>query len=444
MKDLYGFDLLLGEIGPLAAEARAETQRRAMMEAPEFRALSFFRPGEVIATDILAYLLTPSAPHGQTDRFLKSFLSILGLDLGISAILSVSVKTNAPCYTLGARNREQPLKRPLVETPTIDFTERSGYPLMDILIEFRIDKDDYVVVIESKSHGAGDQPNQVRDYLRHIRTAYRLRKKYLFYLNDGQPPQPISILREDWSAGVKDGICQDKAYQEVMESWIKECCINSPSRLQFFLIDFAAYLDLEAHNTVAIDSQVRTRVADIIDKQVDAENSHSHQLDAILAIYEMHQSIPLYAIKHCLERACAVLKTRHKDWQVDLQSDYYSHEPYVWMKLYKARWAGKIWIYLGSQDDSKSGCHFDLCIFKSPNFPSPVDSSFDECNHLRIGTLKKEEYVRRPMPLGKQNLRSAEAIRALLTVQAVMDIVTDVDLLIGEYETTLDNYIMNS
>lgn len=415
MSGLSDFNKFLADVGPLAARDRNRALEAAKEEAPEFRALSFFESGEVVATKILAYLLTPSAPHGQGDWFLRKFLEVLEVDLSNSRIGSPTVQTNAPCYTLGTE-------------------ERSGYRLMDILIQFRADGVDYVVVIESKSHYAGDQENQIRDYLRHIRKAFPRSKKFLFYLKDGKPPGTISIPQVDWEGAKTERICQAKPYREVMSSWISECEKCKPAKLKSFLGDFADFLNLGEHKSMSNDDETNARIKSIVSARASGPESSSPELDAVLRVFETHDRIPLWAIESCFERVSELFKVHFPRWTAEVKHD----DAYVEMRLLKPEWGRKVWIYLGSEDEARP-CHLDLVIQKDGNFTPAVHAQFNPNNCLHLGP-GKNTYWRCPKPLGVENLRTEKGVRALLTEQGAVHIVTDIERLIRDYETTIDSF----
>jgi hypothetical protein len=156
MTDIASLDSFLARIGPLASQDFAQRQRRLAEEAPEFRALSFFRSREVLVSQILTYLLNPYATHGQGPIFLRAFLEVLGVKVGI--LQSVVVQSEALCFTLPDRRR------------------------LDIQIRFTSDSIDHVIVIESKSHFARDQQNQVLDYLSHLRSAFPYSRHCFYFL----------------------------------------------------------------------------------------------------------------------------------------------------------------------------------------------------------------------------------------------------------------------
>jgi len=226
-----------------------------------------------------------------------------------------------------------------------------------------------------------------------------------------------------------------------MKRWILECEKCKPAKLRSFLSDFAEFLNLE--ETVSIENVTTARVAGIISARASNTDADSNEFDAVLAVYEIRDRIPLYAIKSCLERARDRLKMDFPGWRVEVVSDFDSREPYIYMKLEKPSWEGHLWIYLGSQYDEKNGCHFDLCICKEGNFSPVAPVSFDAKNHMLIGP-SKNGYMRNPRPLGVKDLRSTEGIRALLTDQAAMDIVTEVGRVIEEYEPTMDSCSLSS
>ena len=86
--------------------------------------------------------------------FLNTFLDALEIDLERKKPQSVVV--SAPPFYTDARRRQ-----------------------LDILILFRAGDTEYAVVVESKSHGAPDREDQMRDYLRWLRLTYPSRQKRL-------------------------------------------------------------------------------------------------------------------------------------------------------------------------------------------------------------------------------------------------------------------------
>src|ERR1035437_2617056 len=123
--------------------------------------------------------LNPHAPHGRHYAFLEAFLDALGIDLKGKKPQCAVVRSNALYYT---------------QTRPRQYTQ-TGPRLTDILILFKAGDKDYAIVVESRSHGAGDQKDRVRDYLEHIREEYRDRRKLLFYLKEGDTPILVKFIR---------------------------------------------------------------------------------------------------------------------------------------------------------------------------------------------------------------------------------------------------------
>ncbi len=263
------FDAFLKALGPLALVERDARQNLLKNDAPEFSALSFFRSSETISTEILAYFLRPSAQHGQNSMFLETFLEVLGVLPKGSKVHSADVQINVPCRVLARRR------------------------FMDNFIRLRSDHEDYLVVIESKSHDTDDQIGQVADYLQFLKDSVPLNAyKRLFYLsNTGEPPDPKSIPRELWDQEETAGICHAENYKAKVNEWVKlsksRC---SSGKLRNFLEDFAAFVNLEDENTMTRrESEFGQRIEEIISARAEADDGGD--FEAIMRIYEMHDEI---------------------------------------------------------------------------------------------------------------------------------------------------------
>jgi hypothetical protein len=442
MNDSSMFDIFLKDIGPLAAQDHKIRQKVLMEQAPGFQALSFFRSGEVVATNILAYLLTPSAAHGQQDLFLKTFLSALHINLGHHELHSVIVETNAPCYTLKAGRRDPDELLELSEQDPSLSIGGYGYRMMDILIQLKAD-DECVIVIESKSHGAGDPKNQINDYLEHICKAYPARRKYLPYMKDGEPPGGESIDLAKWNA-IVDGhrICHEVDFRKVMITWLELCqakCVAP--KIGFFLRDFAAFLNLEIPKMIPTDTQIGQRVTQIIDAAAVNADGDNAEFYSLVAIYEMHEEIWKRVVMHCMNRMRDLVALELPDWIVRIEgyTSEASGKCYVETVIHRQNWGKEkpdLWIGLGSEDYN-GPTYLDLYIRKSEQLSPMTAQEFDDKHLLRIGP-KKSDRTRQIRLAGIRDLRSAEGLRSLLTDQAAMHIATEVVRLAGEYQSALD------
>jgi hypothetical protein len=416
------------ELSDVAVNDRRARLFRLKNEAPRFSALAFFKSGEVVATEILADLLTPTAPHGQGYSFLEKFLHALGSPPP-GKPNHVVIETNAPCYTFrsaGCITSADPQPR---------------RKMMDIVIEYRVANPDmdYVVVIESKSHGADDQDWQIRDYLQYIEKVYPRHHKSLFYLNDGQPPSEASIPKHEWDAAVSHDVCHAKSYLDVMQTWVKSCMdICAAPKVRAFLRDFAEFIKVETMMTDGVESQTSNRIDEIISSSsTDSASNNEAFLEALLAIYALHDHIWEKAVTVCMNRISELLQARLPGWESPaVLPDFGSEDPYISMHLRKASWRDNLFIYLGTQDDEcHRHCHFDLALKKQGSMQG-TDGRFYE-NLPILGPRSKDPTREIRLP-GVDNLRSAEGIRSLLTDQAADDIAREIMTFINDHEITMD------
>lgn len=162
----------------------------------KFNPLEILLPGELGVTAILRELLDPHGTHGQGPTFLLGFLEMLGLP---SPRKPDEAKVFSEHYT---RHASAIGRR------------------IDLLVRY----DDYAIAIENKL-GAGDQKNQVRDYLEEVR-AIGLAGAWVIYLTpNGAPPSEWSISAQAFEAA-QDSIkllaytCDNGVD---LVSWLQKC-----------------------------------------------------------------------------------------------------------------------------------------------------------------------------------------------------------------------------
>jgi PD-(D/E)XK nuclease superfamily len=390
---MIDIDTLLVEIAPLA-----KTDRDAAAEsAPEFQALSFFESHEPISTKILSYLLNPYGPHGQNFLFLEEFLNALEIDLGRKKPKFAFVQPNAPCYT------------------------QTHPKFMDILILFSAGEQEYAVVVESKSHGANDQMNQVRDYLQHIRKEYPGKHKFLFYLSDGEPPSCESIPREEWEKAHNEGICNARNYRAVMNSWFRESRLKCPSpKLKLFLDDFKAFSGREG-KPMKNQSSAEIRIKEIMQKRADESeewnSQESNKFDALLTIYDLHDRIWEYAVRLFMDHIRKNLMGQLPEWDVAVPDyDFKNGNSSAELGLFPPGTdPGNplIGAYLATEWDesrkSRARIDFVLYIKKGDNMPFPPNMEFNSLGQMRLELKKGEraDFVKLiQSPLGDLHLRT--------------------------------------
>jgi hypothetical protein len=193
-------------------------------EASGFNVFDLIRPDENRLSDVLKLLLDPRGAHGQGDLFLR--LLIAKLDTGL--------RTKHTKYA--TVQREAPTLR-------IDNIRRR----IDVLV----DAGD-LVAIENKVDAA-EQPEQVKDYLEHLRRCIQDRsvgkdcsvRGTLIYLTpSGKPPE--SINREAVEHEISGNRLRCWSYGQHLRAWLDACRSQCEApRFRDFLSDFIQYIELE-------------------------------------------------------------------------------------------------------------------------------------------------------------------------------------------------------
>ena len=152
------------ELAPRLETARALERQLDAHLARRFNVFDYLRRDELGLSRIVADLLDPEGKHGQGASFLKLLLD------------GCRLRTASP----EARTVEVVVEKAITDNRRLD-------------ICVRIDR--FCLAIENKPY-AGDQPDQVRDYLEWLRCNYE--EYALIYLSrSGEPPSPESVKQTD-------------------------------------------------------------------------------------------------------------------------------------------------------------------------------------------------------------------------------------------------------
>lgn len=219
-----GLQAFLTGLGPavsIAQRAQAELDRRA---ATRFSLFDFFHERETDLSRVFGGLLDPDGTHGQGDTFLRLFLD------EVREVLDGDLRGRFPAGNL--RDSQVHLEH---RTDT----RRS----IDIVVRVR---GDTWIGIENKPW-AGEQPNQVSDYLKYLRTragADTDPDAWLVYLSgDGKPPETLPDDPEDRMR------CPTLPYRGAergspsLEYWVEKCRIECEAeRVRWFLTDLLEYI----------------------------------------------------------------------------------------------------------------------------------------------------------------------------------------------------------
>ncbi|WP_428273468.1 PD-(D/E)XK nuclease family protein [Candidatus Palauibacter sp.] len=165
------------ELNPVLEAARKLERELDRHLAHRFNVFNYMgedHPSEVLLSRIIGDLLNPAERHGQGT-------SLLGLLLE---------RLPAPSGT--------PKPRPDFSKPVRVQLERliSGGRLIDITVDVATGAGPWCLAIENKPF-AGDQPNQVRDYLKYLKDEYEDRFLLIYLSPRGEGPTDYSLPKEE-------------------------------------------------------------------------------------------------------------------------------------------------------------------------------------------------------------------------------------------------------
>ncbi len=174
MADIQQYKRFFDELAPRLETAHKLERELDAHLARRFNAFDYLRTDELGLSRIIADLLNPEGKHGQGSAFLKLLLD--GCDLK---------------WTLPDHGRRADVNVEVEKTIKDDRR-------IDVCVSFGGN----CLAIENKPY-AGDQPNQVRDYLDWLRTCFE--NHALIYLSpSGEPPSADSVDLTDLQ-GREDG-----------------------------------------------------------------------------------------------------------------------------------------------------------------------------------------------------------------------------------------------
>ncbi|MGZ0707492.1 PD-(D/E)XK nuclease family protein [Coraliomargarita sp. W4R53] len=216
------FECLTNHILPTWKDFTKQQKERNRESSHLFNPLFFFNIGETKHSQLLGFLLTPHAEHGQGNTFLISFLSELGVKTPEAGTWHVTI-----------------------ETGRIDILLRRTTPAS-------------VIIIENKSNDAKDQPHQLyRYWFREIHSknktldydAASTRECFkIIYLpsNDSKRPEQQSLSKPNYSPyidipllpKVPESIIETLSFNEFIVNWIDKALKLPPKdniRLRTYL-----------------------------------------------------------------------------------------------------------------------------------------------------------------------------------------------------------------
>lgn len=177
------------------------------------------RTGEIQLSAIIAFLLDPTAAHGQGSAFMQSFQEIIGI-------------------------QKSPNSTGVMVTP--EYTISNGRRI-DIFIEFPIAH--FAVAIENKPW-ASDDNHQVSDYCCYLERRYPQNWLFVYLSGRGSDPPQHSISADAWLSFVNGGSARRMSYstehgQLSVERWLEICVLRCQAEaplVKQFLLDVLGYV----------------------------------------------------------------------------------------------------------------------------------------------------------------------------------------------------------
>ncbi len=210
------FDAVLAPLRAAMAHRRAAAREADRQSAPAFNVFPYIRPDENGLSDIFADLCDPVGSHGQGVVFLDLFLRAAGIDLPAATLAYARVRREAGTSYLDALRR-------------IDFTLEFGR---------------FAVGVENKPW-AGDQPDQVPDYLLHLSRQYGEGNYALIYLS-GDGGEPASLPDADRIERARARQLVTLPFVPGLTGWVADC-LNAcaADRVRAFLHDLHRFIQSE-------------------------------------------------------------------------------------------------------------------------------------------------------------------------------------------------------
>ena len=200
----------------VAKEIKRQTDRYL---ASDFNLVDIMNPDENKISDIIAELLNPNGKHGQGEIFLKKFLEVLREFVNPEWLSPESLELS--CVTVDREHTTTESRR------------------IDIFLRF---SEGITVGIENKPW-AGEQKNQLEDYVGYLREISEKGKFLLIYL-DGWGREATSIKSELKEELKKEGKFVELSYRRFLIPWLKECFKECEAeKVRWFLRDFISWIE---------------------------------------------------------------------------------------------------------------------------------------------------------------------------------------------------------
>ena len=285
------------ELAPRLETARDLERELDRKLAQRFNVLDYLRDDELGLSRIIADLLNPKARHGQGTLFLQTLLSLEGL------------KTTQHWPGLDRNQISVVVERKIAANRRIDISVHIG----------GTDGQTYCLAIENKPY-AGDQENQVKDYLDYLKREYCDRFLLIYLSPTGVGPSERSIHRKElakwkdrfaimpYRGGQEDQAEEFDAFRipHSLSDWLGECRKNCEvDRLRWFLRDAETFCQQRLGDQAVITDRKKKATFDFV-------LSNSSNLKTALAVSESWPDVRNHVCKKFLNQIETAVKEHEK------------------------------------------------------------------------------------------------------------------------------------
>lgn len=324
MSDIQQYQRFFDELAPRLETAHTLERELDAHLARRFNAFDYLRTDELGLSRIIADLLNPQGKHGQGAAFLKLLLDGCGLE----------------GWVLPDHARHTGVKVEVEKTIKDDRR-------LDVCVSLGSN----CLAIENKPY-AGDQPNQVRDYLDWLRKCFR--NHALIYLSpSGEPPSADSVeqayLQEREDSGHfkimpyyaegrewEDGFDNYRGHKYTLATWLFDCRKNCDvDRLCWFLREAEAFCERRFGGHTMGNSERDTIVDFVLSDEKNRERNWSVGL-------ELYRAWPQVAerVFWPFLRKVALAQPKENPYPDDVAVcwAYYAYSPKSCLGLYRTCW----------------------------------------------------------------------------------------------------------
>ena len=367
------------ELTPRLDTARALDIELDRHLARRFNVFDYAKTDELGLSKILADLLDPHGPHGQGALFLERFVKRLGKPLFRP---NLSDSPNSVVGRLVHRKKQRPVEHVITANRRID-----------IYIQIGDGDAAHCLAIENKPY-AGDQKNQVKDYLEYLWEQYGERFVLIYLSPTGEGPSNWSIPEKElgkWHGQFAilpyctvdserdhdakkeepDGF-EDFRLSNSLADWFKECRrVCEVDRLRWFLRDAEVFCQRTfGGQTMTTDSETRAVREFLLSEPKDSAIVRDN-LEIARTVYQSWPAIRDEICRNFFDRLCRCVEKKAKEKMPQFADDMRVGSDYWGARS----WADCFWLYGMSWRryevrDSNSRGRIAICLEvkeKSPN-----------------------------------------------------------------------------